>query len=125
MSYKELGQDRSLTLNQLAHIQERFMKSPAWDASRDPDEQFRHLVLHIGKLMGKISDIAERREHNLSPDTKIVKAEVVPDLLFYAQQLAKLLDTDLQTAYLARLDSNAERVAVWAEERHKPIPQEI
>lgn len=89
----------------------------AWDAPADEAGKFRHITLHLGKLLGKISTVAERREHRLDPDLVQIKEEVIPDLLYYALCLADLYDVDLEEAFIKRLQANEVRVADWVDKR--------
>lgn len=84
-----------------------------WVVSKDNEGKTRHIALHLGKLIGKIAEVTERREHSLKPDLKVLKSEVIPDLLIYALQLSNLFKVDLQTAFFKRLEHNKRRVRSW------------
>lgn len=84
-----------------------------WVVAKDEVGKTRHITLHLGKLLGKISEVAERREHTIEPDLKILKSEVIPDLLIYALQLSNLYKVNLQRAFFKRLEHNKRRVKSW------------
>lgn len=76
-------------------------------------EMVRHTTLHLAKLLGKISEYCETREHtNQSKysDENRIKNEVIPDLIVYALQLSREFDVDLEKAYLQRLKINEGKV---------------
>ena len=89
----------------------------SWDAPKDEAGYLRHTILHLGKLLGKASTVAERREHNLDPDLSQLKTEVIPDLLYYALALSNVYNIDLENAFMSRLDSNQKRVKEWVDQR--------
>ena len=101
-----------LTLKELNSELIEFEKEN-WVVGKDVIGKTRHITLHIGKLIGKIAEVAERREHNTDPDLSLLKKEVIPDLLIYALQLSNLYKIDLQTVFFQRLEHNKKRVKSW------------
>jgi len=73
-------------------------------------EKIRHINLHLGKLLGKISTYSEAREHGKEHSVDQIITEVVPDLLVYALQLSNLLGIELDTQYVTRLEDNVRRL---------------
>ena len=76
-------------------------------------EMTRHTTLHIAKLLGKISEYCETREHSNPEkysDQNRVKNEVIPDLLVYALQLSRVFDVDLEEQYLKRIKQNQGKI---------------
>ena len=104
-----------LNLNQLQIILSEF-ENKYWDAPKDEVGKTRHINLHLSKLMGKIGEVTERREHSLDRDTTILKEEVIPDLLYFALSLAEIHDVNLQEAFFERLEQNKIRVKAWKEQ---------
>lgn len=104
---------KDLTLKQLGDDVKEFDRE-YWVAAKDVDGRTRHITLHLTKLLGKIGEIAERREHGMNPSVDKIKNEVIPDLLIYSIQLAQLYDVDLQAAYFARQDHNRKKVKSWS-----------
>jgi len=80
-------------------------------------EKIRHITLHIGKLLGKLSGYCEATEHKdeHQGDAKLeqVKDEVVPDLLVYALQLSNILNLKLEEEYLKRLEANKKKMDAY------------
>ena len=101
----------SLTLNDLMEEQICFDKDNT--EITEGFEMVRHTSLHLSKLVGKLAEYCETREHSnvdkYSDELKVTN-EVIPDLLVYALQLSKNFDVDLQRNYLARLSSNKGKV---------------
>lgn len=102
----------SRTLHELDAILQDFEKQN-WVAPRDPKSVTRHITQHIAKLMGKLGTVTEKWEHGFEPDTTQLKTEVIPDLLYYALNLAHAHNVDLEEAFLNRLDINKEKVDNW------------
>ncbi len=94
-----------MELHQLQKIQQEYDVT-YWEKESSEFEKIRHITLHLGKLMGKISTYCERKEHNPSYQSEQIKDEVVPDLFFYALQLSNLLSLELEKEYLKRLEKN-------------------
>lgn len=101
-----------MTLPELQKILAEFEKD-YWVAPKGEDEQTRHIVLHLTKLIGKIGAISEKREHNFEADKSIIKIEVIPDLLYYALSLSEIYGVDLEKAFLERLEANRKKVNSW------------
>ncbi|MBI2043966.1 hypothetical protein HYT24_01225 [Candidatus Pacearchaeota archaeon] len=75
-----------------------------WDHKDLPvSEQIRHITLHMGKLLGKLSTYSERMEHNINFSDEQIRNEVTPDLLMHALRLSNLLGEDLEELYKNRL----------------------
>ncbi len=82
-------------------------------------EMVRHTTLHLSKLLGKIAEYCETREHSDTSrysDMNKVKNEVIPDLLVYALQLSREFDINLEEAYFQRLQGNQGKVNFIADE---------
>ncbi len=73
-------------------------------------ENIRHLALHMGKLLGKLTDYCETMEHSKDTPIDKVRDEVIPDLLWYALQLSNWLNVDLAAQYKKRMAFNAARL---------------
>lgn len=98
-----------MELKDLQKIQENYDEN-YWELNLDEFEKIRHITLHMGKLMGKISGYCEEKEHNVLKNglvsTEKIKNEIIPDLLVYSLQLSNILKLDLETEYLNRLEKN-------------------
>lgn len=77
---------------------------------QNPDDQIRHVLLHLVKLTGKVATYSEAVEHGQSPSLDPIAKEVVPDLLAHALRLSNLLGIDLDQAYVDRLEDNIQRL---------------
>jgi len=87
-----------------------------WVAPRDIQSVTRHITQHLAKLMGKLGTVTEKWEHGFEADLSQVKDEVIPDLLYYALNLAHTHGVDLEAAFEKRLGVNAEKIAQWRKE---------
>ena len=101
-----------MTLEELQKNHEEFEKE-FWVAPKGLDEQTRHIVLHLAKLIGKVGAVSEQYEHGFDPDKEVVKKEVIPDLLYYAFALSTLYDVDLEKSFLDRLEANKKKISSW------------
>ena len=81
-----------------------------WQHSASELEKIRHITLHIGELLGKLSTYCERQEHAEDYPTTQIQEEVIPDLQVYSLQLANLLGVDVADQYLSRLEQNIKRL---------------
>lgn len=85
-----------------------------WEVSDSDFEKTRHITLHMGKLLGKLTGYCERKEHhkNFSKgiSTEQVVEEVIPDMLVYALQLANIFNVKIDEQYLRRLEENKKRL---------------
>lgn len=91
-------------------------------------ENIRHLTLHVGKLMGKLSTYCEAKEHEKGYPDDQLKNEVIPDLLSYALQLSNWLDEDLAVLYQKRLEGNTKHFDAEKEKRkkyHDSLPESV
>lgn len=84
--------------------------SKYWQHNSSELEKIRHITLHLGKLLGKLSTYCERQEHGEDFPTTQIKQEVIPDLQVYSLQLANLLGVDVAERYLSRLEENIKRL---------------
>lgn len=82
-------------------------------------ENIRHLTLHVGKLVGKLSAYCEAKEHEKGYPDDQLKNEVIPDLLGYALQLSNWLEEDLAELYAKRLENNKKHFDTEKEKRKK------
>lgn len=82
---------------------------------KQPQAKIRHITLHMGKLLGKLSTYSEAIDHAESAPSGQLREEVVPDLLFFALQIANLYELDLGKAYLDRMDLNRNRLRIKQE----------
>ncbi len=104
-----------MELQQLQQKQEEYDKQ-YWQHNASKVEKVRHITLHMGKLMGKLSNYCESEEHGKVPSMTMIEKEVVPDLLVYSLQLANLLGVNLETAYLERQAETKKRQYVSKKE---------
>ncbi len=111
--------EREYTLTELQSMLRDF-EAESWDAPDYEAGKTRHIALHLGKLLGRISEVAERREHALEPPLNDLHERVIPDLLYYALSLAEAHHVDLQDAFIKRLHANEERARSWVETRDTP-----
>jgi len=81
-----------------------------WQHNTSELEKIRHITLHVGKLLGKLSSYCEKQEHGVNYSTNQIRDEVTPDLLVYSLQLANLLGINLEGKYLNRLEENIKRL---------------
>jgi NTP pyrophosphatase (non-canonical NTP hydrolase) len=80
-----------------------------WQHNASKVEKIRHITLHLGKLLGKVSSYCEAEEHGQQYPTTQIEEEVIPDLLFYTLQLSNLLGKDLAEQYIQRLEKNIQK----------------
>lgn len=92
-----------MNLEELQKIQEEY-DSKYWQHNSSKLEKIRHITLHVGKLLGKLSTYCENQEHDVNYPTDQIKQEVIPDLLFYSLQLGNLLEVKVEEQYLKRLE---------------------
>jgi len=104
-----------MELKQLQQKQDDYDKE-YWQHNASELEKIRHITLHVGKLLGKLSAYCEVEEHGKISSTTVIETEVVPDLLVYALQLANLLGVNLETAYLERQVETKKRQYVSQKE---------
>lgn len=78
----------------------------------------RHVTLHLGKLLGKLSTVVEIKEHGNEASSDVIRNEVVPDLFFWALHLANRYNLDLEQVYLDRLAINKKRIEAARKEHH-------
>ena len=81
-----------------------------WEHNGSELEKIRHITLHVGKLLGKLSTFCEQREHGIDYDDTQLKREVTPDLQVYAAQLANLFGIDLEESYVNRQKGTAGKI---------------
>ncbi len=81
-----------------------------WDKKENIDVWTRHVLLHIGKMVGKLSTYVEQREHKVTVSDEVIRSEVIPDLLGYSLQLGNLFDVDVEKAYQGRLKQVEEKM---------------
>ena len=81
-----------------------------WQHNASQLEKIRHITLHLGKLLGKLSSYCEKEEHGEEYPTTQIEKEVIPDLLVYCLQLANILGIDAEEAYKQRLNENIQRL---------------
>jgi NTP pyrophosphatase (non-canonical NTP hydrolase) len=102
----------SRSIADLQQLLQEFEKQN-WVAPRDSQSVTRHITQHIAKLVGKLGTVTEKWEHGFEPDLTQLKTEVIPDLLYYALNLAHTHDVDLEQAFLNRLEINKDKVDSW------------
>ncbi len=100
-----------MDLQELQKLQEAY-DAKYYDARHAVDELscVRHVTLHLGKLLGKISGFIEVKEHGTESSSRAVQTEVIPDLLFWALHLANRYHLNLEEVYQNRLSQNKERI---------------
>ncbi len=84
--------------------------SQYWQHNASELEKIRHITLHLGKLVGKLSTYCEQQEHGENYPTTQIQEEVIPDLQVHSLQLANLLGVDAGERYLSRLEENIKRL---------------
>jgi hypothetical protein len=99
-----------MELRDLQKIQSKYDES-FWQHNGTQLEKIRHITLHLGKLLGKLSTYCERHEHNEAFDADQIVSEVIPDLLMYSFQLSNSFGVDPGDLYLKRLNENVARNA--------------
>jgi hypothetical protein len=92
-----------MTLSSVVEAQ-RVFDATNFVGATSPEAKRRHIVFHLGVLLGKVARAEERADHG-QEDFTVVVDEVVPDLLVYAAQLCDIFDVDLGRAYQKRLAS--------------------
>lgn len=102
----------TFTLEKLSEKILEFEKE-SWVAPKDQTGKTRHITLHMGKLLGSLSEVSERREHDIEPSLKILKEWIIPDLLIYSLMLSNLYKVDLEKAFLKRIEYNKKKVKSW------------
>lgn len=90
--------------------QQKYFDEEYYDHYDSLLQDVRHVDLHLGKLLGKISSYVEPGEHGALPSDRIIKEEVIPDLLFWALHLANTYELNLEQSYQARLAQNKQRI---------------
>lgn len=68
-----------------------------------PYKQIAHCALHLAKLAGLFSTIAEKAHHGEAQDDVAVAHERIPDILVFTLKLANLYGVDLEQGYHARM----------------------
>lgn len=93
------------TLGELQRAQAEY-DATYWQHNASELEKVRHITLHMGKLLGKLSAYCERAEHGTESSSQQLQDEVVSDLLVYSLQLANLFSLDLASKYEERQKAN-------------------
>ncbi len=109
-------------LSQLKRIQLAF-DNENFSGADTSEGKRRHIYLHIGKLMGKFSEIEEQADHG-HIDTSRLRTDIVPDLLVFAAQLSELEGIDMGTALKERYEFVAERNATGVDSAHRAMQTE-
>ena len=107
------------TLSELGRIQAAF-DSNNFSGADTPEGKRRHVLLHLGKLLGKFAGVEERLDHG-NVDTTVVRSDIIPDLLVFAAQLAEIEQVGLAESYLKRLEFVAERNGTGQESAARAI----
>ena len=97
-----------MNVKELQEYQAEYDRS-FWKHDHSDFEKIRHVTLHLGKLLGKVSNFCEAHEHGREASSDQLQTQVVPDLLVYSLQLANTLGLDLEDQYKRRLESNIQR----------------
>lgn len=98
-----------MTLDDLAAIVKKH-EDEYWDMTNGEAEYTRHILEHLAKLMGKMGNVVEPREHGLEPSTEIIKTQVIPDLLYYALGMAQAHNVNLEEAFTERMKQNRAKI---------------
>jgi len=98
-----------MDVKDLQHKQAEYDKH-YWERKESELEKIRHITLHVGKLLGKLSTYCERQEHGENYPTAQIKDEVVADMMVHSLQLANLLGVDVGERYVSRLEENIKRL---------------
>ncbi len=111
------------TIKELDEISIAFEKD-YWVAPKTRKSKTRHILLHMTKMLGKLGGVIEKWEHGLEADEKLIAQEVIPDMFMYALMLAREEGTDIEEAFLNRLEMNKKKVDSWRDKREiKELPQ--
>jgi len=70
----------------------------------ETNEILQHKLFHLTKLLAKIGEVLEKNDHGKEYSVEKIKNEVIPDLIIYSLQLARVFDVDLNETYKDRLD---------------------
>lgn len=73
-------------------------------------EKVRHTNLHLAKLLGKLSNYCEKKEHGEDCSPQQIREEIIPDLLVYALWLAREFNVKPEEEYFKRMVWNIERL---------------
>lgn len=98
-----------MTLSELTEIVKKH-EEEYWDMTNGEAEYTRHTLEHLAKLMGKVGNVVEPREHGFEPSTDIIKTQVIPDLLYYALGMAQAHGVDLEEAFTERMQQNRAKI---------------
>lgn len=94
-----------MEIKELQQIQKDFDRT-YWHHINNPNpEQIRHITLHLGKLLGKLSVYCEQQEHEINYSDEQIRREVIPDLLSHSLRLSNLLGEDAEQLYRNRLNN--------------------
>jgi hypothetical protein len=85
------------TLSEIVIIQRSF-DIENFSGADTLDGKRTHIVLHLGKLMGKFATVEEQADHGVV-DASVLMTDVAPDLLVYAAQLTEYTGGDLSLQY--------------------------
>lgn len=92
----------NVTLSSVVDMQ-RVFDAKNFVGGASAEAKRRHILFHVGILLGKLARAEERADHG-QEDFTIVVEEVVPDLVVYAAQLCDIFGVDLEHAYRDRLE---------------------
>ena len=109
MELKDIIKKGDLTIKDLEKIQEIYDKKFVDEKFRR-FERVRHTTLHMGKLLGKLSDYCEKTEHGIEYSNEKIKEEVIPDLIVYSLWLSEVFGVKPDKAYLKRIVNNIENI---------------
>lgn len=100
-----------LPLATLQRLQYEFDQAN-FEVSSSVFADLRHTLLHLVKLTGKMATQIEQGEHASEEvnDLRVLREEVIPDLLFHGLHLANLLGFELGDEYEGRLRANLARM---------------
>src|SRR5947208_1527467 len=74
-----------------------------WTSGSEHAEKRRHIGFHLTIAAAKLARVEERADHGRDDDG--VLAELAPDLLIYALQLATLSNRNLSDSYRHRINA--------------------
>ena len=109
MDLKDIIKKSDFTIKDLEKIQEIYDKKFVDEKFRG-FERVRHTTLHMGKLLGKLSNYCEKIEHGEEYSSKQIQEEVIPDLIVYSLWLSEVFGVKPDKAYLKRIVNNIENM---------------
>ena len=101
--------------NKLRH----FAAEREWDKYHSPKNLSMALAVEASELMELFQWVGSEESRNVGNDAKLLEAtkEELADVALYAARLADVLDIDLESAMLSKIEQNARKYP--ASKRHE------